>query len=65
MSKSCLETVPSRRKHRVLLDLPVRTDTKGVGRGYGGSISDPRRLVRCDVCGWALRHCRCLAGKDY
>jgi len=50
-----------------LLDLLVRTDTSnvvsylGVSRGSGGCITAPR----CDVCGFPIRYCRCIAGVDY
>lgn len=50
--------------HRSLLDLPVRTDTEGVGGGCGG-CSDPLHLVRCDACGFPLSKCVCIAGRDY
>lgn len=49
----------------VLLDLPVRTDTKGGSRGFKGVVSDPLFPVRCDVCGWPVDVCRCMAGRDY
>lgn len=47
---------------QVLLDLPVRTDTKGVGRGLKG---DPMVPIRCDACGLPLNKCQCIAGIDY
>lgn len=48
-----------------LLDLPVRTDTKGVSRGFQGVVSDPLIMVRCAVCYEPLRNCRCPVGGDY
>lgn len=51
--------------HKSLLDLLVWTDTKGVGRGVRGVVSDPTMYLRCDVCGFDLRFCDCIVGKDY
>ena len=48
-----------------LLDLPVRTDTKGGSRGFQGVVSDPLFLVRCEICGRPLSMCRCDPGRDY
>lgn len=52
-------------KHRLLLDLPVRTDTKGGSGGSKGVESDPFRMVRCDICGRPIQACRCDPGRDY
>lgn len=49
----------------ILLDLPVRTDTKGVSRGSKGVVSDPFRFVRCSECGVQIDICRCSAVWDY
>lgn len=48
-----------------LLDLPVRTDTKGGSRGFKGVVSDPFLMVRCDICGFPVKKCICIAGRDY
>ena len=48
--------------HKSLLDLLVRTDTKGVGRGFKG---DPTVPLVCDFCSRPLRLCDCLPGRDY
>lgn len=47
--------------HKSLLDLLVRTDTKGVGLGS----SDPYRFIRCEFCGRPIQACRCDPGRDY
>lgn len=49
----------------VLLDLPVRTDTKGVSGGSKGVVSDPFLPIRCEVCFKPLSLCCCIPGKDY
>lgn len=48
--------------HKSLLDLLVRTDTKGVGRGFKG---DPTVPLRCQFCGLPIKSCDCIAGRDY
>ena len=68
------------KKHRFLLDLPVRTDTKGGAghgpaghltpasggsRGFKGGDSDPFYFVRCTECGSPILSCCCQAGRDY
>lgn len=53
------------RKHRLLLDLPVWTDTKGGSRGFKGVDSDPFYFVRCAECGSPILSCRCQSGRDY
>lgn len=40
-----------------LLDLPVRTDTKGCP-----TCGDPVHLIRCDRCGLPLDRCYCFPG---
>lgn len=49
----------------VLLDLPVRTDTKGVSGGFKGVVSDPFLPIRCEVCFKPLSLCCCIPGKYY
>lgn len=52
--------------HRSLLDLPVRTDTKGYPKGGSrGLKGDPLVPIRCEACGLPLRACRCIPGVDY
>lgn len=58
------------RSHRLLLDLPVRTDTSTTSGLFGvsgvlGVVSDPYRFVRCEICGRSLSACRCDPGRDY
>lgn len=43
--------------HKSLLDLLVRTDTKGVGRGFRGSAGP--LVPACRVCGWPMTACVC------
>lgn len=47
---------------QVLLDIPVLTDTFGVGRGFKGGPTVP--LV-CQACGLPVKFCDCIAGIDF
>lgn len=48
--------------HKSLLDLLVRTDTKGGSRGSKG---DPTIPIVCEFCEMPIRVCQCRVGKDY
>lgn len=46
--------------HKSLLDLLVRTDTKGVGRGRRGCVGRPLpRVIVCAGCGKPWLTCPC------